>query len=259
MNKSSFRPGEIGQTVYCNATISNRNGCQFTAFCVQCIIQNCTAITRGCLNIKTPYHYGNSHYQGKTVSRPSYLCNGNPIPQKAAFIFRRGLDRCLPLSMLKDIQVLKLLNSMLIIRTSNCIYKNACIDSAISGINTFRPRQNGRHYPDDIFKCIFLNENVWIPIEISLTFVPKGSINNIPAFVQIMAGRRPGDKPLSEPMMVSSLTHICVTRPQWVNSLTACVPKSTKLLLSHVCVKTLLGTNTRSYTYSHLRVPIYPQ
>ena len=32
-----------------------------------------------------------------------------------------------------------------------------------------------------------------------------------------MAWRRPGDKPLSEPMMVSVLTHICVTRSQWVN------------------------------------------
>ena len=42
-------------------------------------------------------------------------------------------------------------------------------------------------------------------------------MNNIPALVQIMAWRRPGDKPLSEPMMVSLLTHICVTRPQWVN------------------------------------------
>ena len=37
-----------------------------------------------------------------------------------------------------------------------------------------------------------------------------------PALVQIMAWRRPGDKPLSGPMMVSLLTHICVTRPQWV-------------------------------------------
>ena len=37
--------------------------------------------------------------------------------------------------------------------------------------------------------------------------------------VQIMAWRRPGDKPLSEPMMVSLPTHICVARPQWVNSL----------------------------------------
>ena len=42
-------------------------------------------------------------------------------------------------------------------------------------------------------------------------------IYNIPALVQIMAWRRPGDKPLSEPMMVSLLMHICVTRPQWVN------------------------------------------
>ena len=36
--------------------------------------------------------------------------------------------------------------------------------------------------------------------------------------VQIMAWRRPGDKPLSEPMLLILLTHICVTRPQWVNS-----------------------------------------
>ena len=84
-------------------------------------------------------------------------------------------------------------------------------------INTLRPRQNGRHFADDIFKCIFRNENVWIPITISLKFVPKGPINNIPALVQIMAWRRPGDKPLSETMMVRLPTHICVTRPQLVN------------------------------------------
>ena len=82
--------------------------------------------------------------------------------------------------------------------------------------NTFRPRQNGRHFADDTFKRIFVNENVRISINISLTFVPKGLINNIPALVQIMAWRRPGDRPLSEPMMVNLLTHICVTRPQWV-------------------------------------------
>ena len=55
------------------------------------------------------------------------------------------------------------------------------------GINTLRPRQNGRHFPDDNFKCIFLNENVWRSIKISLKFVCKGPINNIPALVQIMA------------------------------------------------------------------------
>ena len=51
-------------------------------------------------------------------------------------------------------------------------------------INTLRPRQNGRHFADDIFKRIFLNENVWILIKISLKFVPKGPINNIPALPQ---------------------------------------------------------------------------
>ena len=50
-------------------------------------------------------------------------------------------------------------------------------------VNTLRPRQDGRHFPDDIFKCIFLYENVWISIKISLKFVPKGPINNIPALV----------------------------------------------------------------------------
>ena len=84
-------------------------------------------------------------------------------------------------------------------------------------LNNLRPRQNGRHFADDIFKRIFLNENIWIPIKISLKFVPKGSINNIPALVQIMAWCRPGDKPLSEPMMVNLPTHKCVTRPHWVN------------------------------------------
>ena len=37
-----------------------------------------------------------------------------------------------------------------------------------------RPIQNGRHFPDDIFKCIFLNENVWVSIKISQMIVPKG-------------------------------------------------------------------------------------
>ena len=83
-------------------------------------------------------------------------------------------------------------------------------------INTLRPRQNGRRFADDTFKRIFLNENVRISIKISLKFVPKGQINNIPALVQIMAWRRPGDKPLSEPRVVGLSTHICVTRPQWV-------------------------------------------
>ena len=98
--------------------------------------------------------------------------------------------------------------------------------------NTLRPRKNERHFADDIFKWIFLNANVWIPIKISMKFVPKGPINNIPGLVQIMAWRSPGDKPLSEPMMVSLTTHICVTRPQWVNPLTA---GNTWVCIQHCC------------------------
>ena len=85
-------------------------------------------------------------------------------------------------------------------------------------INTLRPRQNGRHFADEPFKRIFLNENVWISLKISLKFVPRVPINNIPALVPIMAWRRSGGKPLSEPVMVSLLTHICITRPQWVKA-----------------------------------------
>ena len=89
----------------------------------------------------------------------------------------------------------------------------------LGNFNTSTLRQNGRHFADDIFKCIFLNKNVWISINISLKCVPTRQINNIPALVQRMAWRRPGDKPLSEPMIVILLTHICVTRLQWGNSM----------------------------------------
>ena len=95
-------------------------------------------------------------------------------------------------------------------------------------------------FPDYIFKWIFLNENVWILIKISLKFVPKGPINNIPALVQIMAWRRSGDKPLSEPMAVSLLTHICVTRPQWVNDDTCSsghISRPSQVRFSHNCLR----------------------
>ena len=58
---------------------------------------------------------------------------------------------------------------------------------------------------DAIFKRIFMNENVRISINISLEFVPKDLFNNIPVLVQIMAWRRAGDRPLSEPIMVNWL------------------------------------------------------
>ena len=70
-------------------------------------------------------------------------------------------------------------------KSLSCLYKctPVLIRLHLNVFNTLRPRQNGRHFADDILKCIFLNENVWIPIAISLKFVPKGPIDNIPALV----------------------------------------------------------------------------
>ena len=106
-------------------------------------------------------------------------------------------------------------------------------------VNTLRARHNGRHFADDIFKCIFLSKNVWIPIEISLKFVLKGPINYIPASVQIMAWRQ------SEPMLVRLLTHICVTRPQ-------CVKPALRWWREPVW----LHANNKTLTTASVRVPV---
>ena len=81
-------------------------------------------------------------------------------------------------------------------------------------INTLRPRQDGRHFADDIFMCISFDENRCILIKSSLKYVRKSPIDNNPALVEILAWCRSGDKPLSQPMMISLPTHICVTRHQ---------------------------------------------
>ena len=86
-------------------------------------------------------------------------------------------------------------------------------------INILRLRQNGRHFFRWHFGYTFFNENASISIKISLKFVPKIPINNVSVLVQIMVWRRPGAKPLSEPMMVRLPTHICVTRSRWFNKL----------------------------------------
>ena len=50
-------------------------------------------------------------------------------------------------------------------------------------VNSSPPGQNGRHFADDIFRFIFVNEKIFILIKISLKFVPKGPIDNISALV----------------------------------------------------------------------------
>ena len=98
----------------------------------------------------------------------------------------------------------------------NYIYKHfkllcewlKCLDVQLfcSVVNSLRPKQHGHQFPDDIFECIFMNENVWI-FKFLLKIVPDGPIKNTLALVQIMAWRQLGNKPLSEPMMVL-LQHI---------------------------------------------------
>ena len=113
-------------------------------------------------------------------------------------------------------------------------------------VNTLKQRQNGRHLPDDIFKCIFLDEDVWIPIKLSLKFVPKSPIKNTPALVQIMACRLVGAKLLYEPMMIKVATHICVIRPQWVNILALNYTTVFLLLISRHAMS---NTETRFSAY----------
>ena len=56
-------------------------------------------------------------------------------------------------------------------------------------------------FADDIFKGIFLNENVWISIQISLKYVLRDSNDNKSALVWVIAWRRTGNIPLYEPML----------------------------------------------------------
>ena len=56
-------------------------------------------------------------------------------------------------------------------------------------------------FVDDIFKCIFLNENHRILIQISLKYIAMDPINSKSALVKMMAWRRIGTKPIFEQMM----------------------------------------------------------
>ena len=104
-----------------------------------------------------------------------------------------------------------------------CSYLNQCLPRPLLSLRCNGLTHWGRDKMAVISQTILSNAFSWMKIlefrlKISLKFVPESPINNIPPLVQIMAWRRPGDKPLTEPMVVRLLTHICVTRPQWVNT-----------------------------------------
>ena len=106
-----------------------------------------------------------------------------------------------------------------LIRTNNgpihwCIYASL----GFHELTHLPPEQNGRHFADAIFKRIFVNENVWISIQCSPKFVPKGSIDN--TFINqhwfrqwLVACSAPSHYPSQ--CWPSSPTHICGTRGRW--------------------------------------------
>ena len=68
--------------------------------------------------------------------------------------------------------------------------------------NSSPPGQNGRHFTDDTFGCIFVDGKFCILIEMSLKF-PKGSADSNPIFDNGLAANRRhyAIMPLSEPML----------------------------------------------------------
>ena len=83
-------------------------------------------------------------------------------------------------------------------------------------VSTLRPEQNGQHFADNIFECIFLNKNFGVLIWISLKLVAKCLIYNKSASVQVMTGCQAGAKPLLDAMYTKLHD---VTGPQWVTGI----------------------------------------
>ena len=102
----------------------------------------------------------------------------------------------------------------------------------------------GRDKMAAIFQTTFSNAFSWMKtykfrLRFHWSLFPRVQLNIFPTLIQIMAWRRPGDKPLSEPMMVILLTHICVTRPQWVKPLLIYAPTSTAAKVRTECLYAL--------------------
>ena len=90
-------------------------------------------------------------------------------------------------------ELLKLKLGLTVVEDDTIWHVNLLVNTGVtimaSILKSSSPGQNGRHFPDDILKCSFINEKFCISIRISLKFVHKGPIDSIPALVQIMACR----------------------------------------------------------------------
>ena len=100
------------------------------------------------------------------------LCDGDNIYNHT----HRKVFKEIPLFVYKEMTIWMKHAGRLIdsVKMTTDMYNNSRIVTQLDlSFNTLRPKQNGRHFPDDIFKCIFFNENVWISLKISLRFVPN--------------------------------------------------------------------------------------
>ena len=82
-----------------------------------------------------------------------------------------------------DTQLRPITHEVLKISIRKIKFKITSIFLRDKSVNSSPPGQNSRHFTDDIFRCIFVNEKFCILIKISLKFVPKGPIDNNPSLV----------------------------------------------------------------------------
>ena len=148
--------------------------------------------------LRIPYWFGLQ----VTISRYHYLVNHG---KTSMFEY---MHKCIRMLKFNRCSVSHSCNS----RTKPCRRR-----IVIYALNKLRPRQDDRSFTDAILKMPFLNENVWISLKISLNYISKDPLNDISSLVWITAWRWPGDMTLSEPLAISLMRHICVTRPQWIN------------------------------------------
>ena len=105
-----------------------------------------------------------------------------------------GLLPCHPHTLVKSLQLIWSSDTRignifrhrwLLRRLGACKINFKCVSMTYKELGSFfktlRPGQSGRHFADDIFQFIVLNENIWTAINnMLLNFVPKDPINNIP-------------------------------------------------------------------------------
>ena len=151
----------------------------------------------------------------------------------------------------KDFNAIEMLLALFAV--NQCYPRSCCYEgySPETHLNTLTPRQNGRHFAYDIFHSIFLNENSHISIELSVNFVPSVQLTLFNHWFRYWLDASNYRKQWCNVL----LTHICVTRLQWVSN--SNLTKSHSLITSvsvpteHACAFCI--ANIRSSVRFHSR------